>query len=513
MKLSGEAAKLLGQIKEGSDAALRAWHGGGLAVTLLRELFSAEGDDYDVQYFLAGYPETPSRILEELSGRCEAATILALLAENIRTPKPILQQLAKHERVEVRKAVAAGRGISPQVALLLCDDPDAQVRAVLAENPSVTPRVQVRLSEDPVPFVRAALLKNGKLDEEIQFALCDDIDVAVQAKALLAPRTSENCLLRVADGDDSLSQRLLLMRSQLPESVLESLLFSQDDQVKREAVNRKSLTDDEMVGLARGRDEAIRLKLAGTAGLPAIVQMVLAGDSSMEVRTALAGSGGLSAEAVTQLVACNDGGIDLALAANSDVPLSSLADVLDRNGAEGLCHAACRPKLTEDDVRWLAEHGDENVLYQLWYRGAVLKNVDGTVLRKLVAHSLPSIRSLAARSGGLTIAMMAELCQDASPLVRLELARNPETLASFLKVLVEDKDAHVAKAASASLTAQEAAEAEDVEEVEEEGRVADEGDMGGSPGEKDSPEDAPGGAEASGAHGLFRRFIAKLGGK
>jgi len=505
MKLSSEAAKLLGQIKESPDSALRAWHGGGLAVTLLRELYSSEGEDYDVQYFLAGYPETPSRILEELSVRCEAATILALLAENIRTPKPILQQLAKHERVEVRKAVAAGRGISPQVALLLCDDPDAMVRAVLAENPSVTPRVQVRLSDDPVPFVRATLLKNGKLDEEIQFALCDDIDVAVQAKALLAPRTSENCLLRVADGDDSLAQRLLLMRPQLPDSVLESLLFSQDEQIKREAVNRKSLTEDEMVGLARGRDEAIRRKLAGTDGLPAIVQMVLAGDSSIEVKTALAGAGGLSDDALATLIASDDRGVDQALAANCTVPLSKLEAVLERNGEDALLHAACRDVLSDEDACWLARHGGDGVLYHLWYRGIVLRHAGGEELRRLSANSLPSIRSLAARSSGLTIAMMAELCKDASPLVRLDLAKNPETLASFLKTLSVDSDARVVKVATAALAAQESSESamEDVSsDSTQETAGSEEVPVDGTPSKEAHSAESP---------GLFRRFIAKLG--
>ena len=498
MGISGEAAELLGQIKEGPDAALRSWHGGGLSVSVLRELYANEGDDYDVQYFLAGYPETPSRILEELSGRSEAATILALLAENLRTPKPVLQQLARHERVEVRKAVAAGRGISPQVALLLCDDPDASVRATLAENPSVTPRVQTRLSEDSVPFVRANLLKIAKLDEEIQYALCDDIDIAVQAKALLAPKTSENCLLRLADGDDSLSQRLLLLRSQLPEAVLESLLFSKDERIKREAVNRKTLTDDEMIGLARGRDEGIRIKLARTGSLPAIVQGVLAEDSSSAVREALGGSSGLSGETVERLLAYNEPGLNMVLASNSHVPLKKLETMLTREGETMLQYAACRDNLTEEDAAFLAEHGGDGVLYQLWYAGYVLKGISGDVLRRLCSHPLPSVRELVARSSGLTIAMMSELCKDDCPRVRLELAKNSETLLSFLTVLSEDSDGRVAKAAAAAVAALQAKEQEASQATEKDEDT--DGD--------DSPPKADGNGEQP---GLFKRFMAKLG--
>ena len=186
--------------------------------------------------------------------------------------------------------------------------------------------------------------------------------------------------------------------------------------------------------------------------------------------------------------------------------MTKLADVLERSGTEGLSYAACRQELTDDDARWLAEHGDDGVLYQLWYRGIVLKNVDGKVFRELVANSLPSIRALAARSSGLTIAMMAELSRDVSPLVRLDLAKNPETLASFLKVLSEDTDVRVAKAASASLAAQEAEAAETEKAIAEE-------DAGGPPDGTESPDDASGETESQESPGLLRRFIAKLGRK
>ena len=56
---------LLEQILSGPEEALRAWKNGGIPVQLLRELF-AHHDTFEVLYFLAGYAETPSKILEEL---------------------------------------------------------------------------------------------------------------------------------------------------------------------------------------------------------------------------------------------------------------------------------------------------------------------------------------------------------------------------------------------------------------------------------------------------------------
>ena len=112
---------LLEQILSGPEEALRAWKNGGIPVQLLRELF-AHHDTFEVLYFLAGYAETPSKILEELGEKTQSVLILSQLADHPRTPKPLLQQLAKHEDPEVRKAVARSKWISPQSALILSDD-------------------------------------------------------------------------------------------------------------------------------------------------------------------------------------------------------------------------------------------------------------------------------------------------------------------------------------------------------------------------------------------------------
>ena len=120
---------LLEQILSGPEEALRAWKNGGIPVQLLRELF-AHHDTFEVLYFLAGYAETPSKILEELGEKTQSVLILSQLADHPRTPKPLLQQLAKHEDPEVRKAVARSKWISPQSALILSDDENATVRDV-----------------------------------------------------------------------------------------------------------------------------------------------------------------------------------------------------------------------------------------------------------------------------------------------------------------------------------------------------------------------------------------------
>ena len=478
---------LLEQILSGPDAALRAWKGGGIPVQLLRELF-AHHDTFEVMYFLAGYAETPSKILEELCDKTQSVMILSLLADHPRTPKPQLQQLAKHENPEVRKAVARSKWISPQSALILSDDDDATVRAVLAENHAITPRIQAKLSNDDVPFVRAALLKLPHLDVEIQKALCDDMDVSVQTRALLNPRADESCLLECADSDEGLSQRILLLRGQLPDKVLESLLFSSDPEVQNEAVGRKRLTADEMVGFAQKGDERVRLKIAMSDAVPPLVQNVLAEDESVAVHRCLASNGKLCEEAAEKLLSLHDHETDLALAGNPAVPLSILEELLKDD--DGLIMAfACRDGLCGADLDFVLENGCDSALYALVYLEKDCSEMSAEGALRLSMHPLPSIRALAASAHRLPLRMMSELCHDASPLVRMALARNPEASRKLLEGLRDDIDARVRDCASKTLAERPAESetllstslaetSEDVEEKEVENAAEDFGEEG-----------------------------------
>ena len=491
---------LLEQILSGPEEALRAWKNGGIPVQLLRELF-AHHDTFEVLYFLAGYAETPSKILEELGEKTQSVLILSQLADHPRTPKPLLQQLAKHEDPEVRKAVARSKWISPQSALILSDDENATVRAALAENHAITPRIQAKLSNDDVPFVRAALLKLPHLDVEIQKALCDDMDVTVQAKALLNPRIDASCLLECADSDESLSQHILLMRGQLPDNVLESLLFSSDPEIQNEAVGRKRLTADEMVGFAQKGDERVRLKIAQSEAVPSLVQSVLAEDGSAAVRRRLAANGKLSTEAAEKLLSLHDHETDLALAGNPAVPLSLLEELLEDD--ESLMMAfACREGLCGADLEFVLEHGDDSALYGLVYQETDCTGMSAENAVRLSLNALPSVRALAAAAHSLPLRMMTELSHDASPLVRMALTRNPEASRTLIEGLCDDADPRVRDCAAKALAARPAEQpparpataAEDAEDVEAEGVEA--------------PAENAGGDEKGG--GLLKRLFGRL---
>lgn len=439
-------ATLLAQILADPTAALKAFRPGTIPVQLIRELASDHAT-YDVQRFLAGYLDTPSRVLEELFAKTSSIEVLAALAENQRTPKTILQQLARHERSEVRCAVATGKAISPQTALILSEDPDANVRATLAENSAITPRVQTILSDDPVPFVRASLLKSPRLDDEIYKALCDDRDVTVQAKALLAPRISADIQLQWADTDELFPQLVLLARKQLPDPVLESLCLSTHPEVQLQAIPRKNLSADEMLGFARHQDIAVRSLVCRQEELPAIVQQILANDPEHAVRMQLARHPRLSHDAALKLISYGNPEIILALLQNPASPPAAIAVLAETHDQLALKLLAARPNLSDDLIAIILQYADDDTLYHLAFRGIPCHGMSAPIAKRLADHPLPTLRALAAQSRQLPVAIIAKLSQDTASAVRLAIARHPDAPEAILQHLVLDNDDEVQDAA------------------------------------------------------------------
>ncbi|MDD4097437.1 MAG: hypothetical protein PHC30_01575, partial [Lentisphaeria bacterium] len=273
-----------------------------------------------------------------------------------------------------------------------------------------------------------------------------------------APKQPAAELLKWADADEHLQQRLLLARKQLPDKVLESLIFSSHADIQREAVSRKALTPDEMLGFAKTGDEALKARMAALKNLIDPAQLELATSASLATRQILAANPFLCDDAALLLARSKDGGLRLALAGNhglSQPVVMHLAGLGEPSLGKVL---ASRPELAPETVAVLLEQGDDAVAYHLAWHGHCGRQLANATLRHLADHVLPTIRALAARSRPMPIAIMAKLGRDQSPVVRRELARNPETVQSILENLVEDEDQDTAAAAAANLAQRQPAE-------------------------------------------------------
>ena len=435
---------IIAEIKKDLPEFLRKHRNGDIIPSQLRELASAEPCE-EVQLFLAEYASTPSNVLESVYVQEPGEAVLCALAKHPHFNAKYLRQLAVHENVNVRKAVASSRCITPQTALALCGDSSAQVRAALARNSMVPARVQVQLSEDAVPFVRAALLAHSQLDSEVCAALAEDTDPTVQAAALLAPKTPEETLLFWADSDEHFPQTLLLKRKKLPDKVLESLCFSSHFDVKLEAVSRKELTVDEKLGFASDENEQIRLCVAKTPNLPDYVQEKLATDESKAVRLALAACPSLCASAAEKLLEKADEELVMALASNPAAP-DEIVDELAQKGGSRVMQCLVDRECPQAVLDQIYKQGDEATLFHLAYNGFTPKGMSAELASKLSEHRLPTLRALAASAESCPLYVLARLARDVSWMVRVAVARSAAATDAIREVLASDGDTRVRNA-------------------------------------------------------------------
>ena len=526
-----DSETLLKEITADLQGTLKKHRNEDIPVQVLRSLASEISENnaasHSIRVFLAAFSGSPSRILEDIFTECSVdnvdeataanyAEVLSRLADNPRTPKTILQQLAKADNVSVRTAVASSRYISPQCANILIDDALPEVRAVLAANSFIPAQYQARLSMDPVPFVRSALLQSSHLDDEVYKNLAIDDDPTVQAMTLFSQRVPVDTMLERADSDEHFTQEVLLARKNLPNNVLESLCFSSHPDVQKVAVSRKVLTIDEMLGFASRGDVDVRVKIASLPNVPEIVQLTLAGDDSREVRLALAGCPVLTEDAARKLVESNDDDIIITLARNLNAPLAVLAE-LAGTGNKQVLKALAGRHCPQEILDIIYASDDEEVFYHLAYNEVVPENMPEKLLVRLSEHELPSLRALAATAPRLPLYLMSRLARDLSPAVRKALANNPSASPSVLELLSSDscadvRNVAVKNAARLKAEAEEAKTKQPARQLElftEEDENAD-NPQGQSPNGDVNADDDGEPPEQQGEESMFKRLIKRM---
>ncbi len=487
--------------------ALKSHRSGDISPQTLRTLAAGERTP-NLALFLAAYSDTPSRILEELFEQDDNPEVLVALADNPRTPKTIIQQLAKHDNPVVRRGVASSKSISPQAARIILDDADAEIRAALAENTAIPLGVQMELSDDSVPFVRSALVKQGaRLEPEaLEKLATDDMDPTVQASALLSQHLSADAMLLCADSDEHFPQRMLLMRRNLPDKVLESLCFSSRPDIQKEAVARKTLTLDEMVGFSKRGDVEVRLRIASMPNLPDIVQVELAKDPVKEVRLALARCPILCVEAAQALTAEQDEELVVAVASNMNVPMEALLELAGTGNKQVLKSLAAH-QCPQEILDIIYASNDDDVLYHLAYNDVIPYGMPNELMVRLAEHKLPTLRKLAASCPALPLYLMSRLARDGNDQVRLAIASNEKASPSALELLSEDANAKVRTAAADTIAlqadqAEKLAAEQAAAQAAEQATAQPEKTEPQEPEEKDEPE--------SGVGSLFKRILKRV---
>ncbi|MDZ4836228.1 MAG: hypothetical protein SGJ27_20815 [Candidatus Melainabacteria bacterium] len=111
-----------------------------------------------IDYLLAGNPNTPPNVLEQLAMDKDKRVRLHI-AENINTPQAVLERLADDLDSEVVAAVASHPSISRDLRSALVLHDNIGVRYEIAQNPLARASVLFMLVEDENAYVKERALE------------------------------------------------------------------------------------------------------------------------------------------------------------------------------------------------------------------------------------------------------------------------------------------------------------------------------------------------------------------
>lgn len=197
------------------------------------------------------------------------------LAQIESLPIVIQDLLARHEDVDVRRAIATNAGLVNEVAIRLAKDEDAVVRFFVTEfiDEDEEDRSDLFhvLARDRHPFVREMLARSSTLGEEILARLIEDDSQAVRIQAVRHDAAPRSALLKV-----------LTTANKNPE-----LAFH--------AIPNGNLTWDDISHFEQSEDELLHLRLVSNPNTaPNTVQAILdwfldrhQGDNNMKERAYL----------------------------------------------------------------------------------------------------------------------------------------------------------------------------------------------------------------------------------
>ncbi len=177
-----------------------------LSSTMLVSLYDNNSSNENVALFLTKYPNTPSRVLVQISKDWGDEQVLISLAAHQRTQPEILQKLAISEFISVRKSVACNKGLTPQTAAILVHDSNCVVRSMLAENVAQYPTTQLQLASDEHPCVVTSLVAHKKCSDQERKLTFEHESMFVKMSLAALINVTDDKLLELADSNDENAQ-------------------------------------------------------------------------------------------------------------------------------------------------------------------------------------------------------------------------------------------------------------------------------------------------------------------
>ena len=323
-------------------------------------------DDIDVRQAVAKHPSSPVSALETLA-KDNKCSVRGVVAGNPATPQDLLEALSKDTDAWVRRCVAWNPATQQDLLEVLTKDTDAKVRqtarAVVARNPATSQDLLELLSKDTDAEFRGDVALNPATPQDLLEVLATDNDTGIRARVAKNPSAPAPVLDALSKDTYKEVRDVVAKHHSTPLSALEALAEDNQIQVRRTVAENPFTPVAALAILAKDDDTAVRERVAKHPSAPLAVLNSLSKDTEYSVRSCVAERPALPIELLELLAEDDISEVRWKVACNLSTPASLLERLSNDSDRSVRCAVASNPLAPEPLLERLSNDSDRSVRF------------------------------------------------------------------------------------------------------------------------------------------------------
>lgn len=403
-----------GEMTEGWDEAARK------AIQSIAPTYT--GDLYNLGVY-AQIGVIPEFMVKPWREERNCKEFLKALAESVNTTAGVLEQLAQHDNLEIRLAVALNPN-TPAYTLEKMAAEDSIVLSGVAENPNTPPSILEQLAEDKNSLVRSGVARN--------------------------PNTPVNLLEQLLRDNDHNVRQGVAWNPNVPLLLLEQWIKLVDGSVVSNIALNPIAPVHFLERLAMFRCPAVALN----PNTPAYILEQYSRDKEAEIRALVAQNPNTPTGILEHLAQDENILVRKNVAKNPNTPVRVLLGKLARDAQVQQVvveKIECRGihiwhKSTPWQIKKDKSRHDSKITVSIRHLLTEISNTPESLLEKFARHEKPNVRYFVSQLPEAPANLLEQLAWDEYTDIRRVVAKHPNTPGNTLEQLLKDKEHSVCKA-------------------------------------------------------------------
>lgn len=421
----------------------------------------ANHEDADIRCRVAGNPNTPPYILEQLSFDKKNAIKLAV-AKNRATPIKTLIDFFDYYDYDVRQAALQTvheliYSASTEEIVQYADSSNPKIQAIVAGSPNTPEAILEELSFSNNPSIRELVAYNESTSEEVLERLAGDKSDKIRWKVTINEKTSFPVLYQLTKDRKSaiaeqaiyqIETRILKMNEIELSELIENY---SEDYIYRAIAKNNSAPSELLCELSGSMDAITRKKVAQNPNVSifTLIELSADNDKSIVVEAEQQISNRIknyNTDELSELMTCADNvSIQREIAKSPKASKIILKELSDSPDTITRKNVAQNPNTSILTLGKLSEDNDYFIILEAERQiSKRIKNIDVDELSELMTDvDYVSIQREIAKSSKASEEILEKLSKSMDTITRKNVAQNPNTSISTLLPLTRDSDSFI----------------------------------------------------------------------